>query len=383
MKNYYRFTLTVAAMAIFTGFLVAPVAAQREKYAIREGRAPAIVKQRLELTRRRIQARNLTFKVGYTYALERGVENLTMKTPPPKIAVAQSQKHNRLALELINIDALARFGAGPKFKINNNCFANSKTYDYRTEGKVTAIKQQKCGNCWAYATAAAYESSYLIQNNQTVDASEQFIVTNSKAGDCTGGYPNVASEFLVNTGTATETSAPDSGTNGTPNADTPTPYDAVAWGWANPDDPGTSSVAQIKKAMCEHGPVITWIDAGGTFGGYTGGDSAALDVYNDDDDKEPGYTGAWHAVAIIGWDDNRGAWLIKNSWSENWGFNAGVGTEGGYGWVKYGVHQIGTNVSWIKAKSVGYRLPITYYQLLPKKKLIVVNPLIIKPNIPQ
>ena len=32
-----------------------------------------------------------------------------------------------------------------------------------------------------------------------------------------------------------------------------------------------------------------------------------------------------HAVTLIGWDDDKGAWLIKNSWGQAWGGQAGFG----------------------------------------------------------
>jgi C1A family cysteine protease len=36
-----------------------------------------------------------------------------------------------------------------------------------------------------------------------------------------------------------------------------------------------------------------------------------------------------HCVSCIGYDDEKGAWLCKNSWGDQWG-------EGGYFWIKYG-----------------------------------------------
>lgn len=48
-------------------------------------------------------------------------------------------------------------------------------------------------------------------------------------------------------------------------------------------------------------------------------------------------------VLLIGWDDEKGAWLVKNSWGEEWG-------EKGFGWIKYGSNNIGVFAAWIDAE---------------------------------
>ena len=48
-------------------------------------------------------------------------------------------------------------------------------------------------------------------------------------------------------------------------------------------------------------------------------------VYRDPDLPEP--TGR-HAMAVVGYDDTRGAFKFANSWGTNWGCN-------GFGWVSY------------------------------------------------
>jgi len=46
---------------------------------------------------------------------------------------------------------------------------------------------------------------------------------------------------------------------------------------------------------------------------------------------------AAHCVAIVGYDDDRGAWKIKNSWGDDWG-------EGGFAWIKYDTCYLETEV---------------------------------------
>jgi cathepsin L len=49
-----------------------------------------------------------------------------------------------------------------------------------------------------------------------------------------------------------------------------------------------------------------------------------------------------HVVLLIGWDDEKQAWLVKNSWGESWG-------EKGFAWIRYGSNNIGVFAAWIEA----------------------------------
>lgn len=377
MKNPCRFVLLAACIVMVVVVFCGPAYSQREDYVVRESRASQQAKQRLAALRSRIQSRKLTFKVGHTYPAERGVENI-LGGRQLNVAPATARKQNTLATELLKLDADARTTAkiGPiTFKVQ--CSASLPAWDWRKEGKITPIRQQKCGNCWAYAALAAFESSYLIRNNLSIDGSEQYVVSNNDngAGACEppGGWASKAIEFLVTGGTTAETIMPDLGMTGTPNPSIGSPLDGLAWGWADPDNAGNPGVQKIKQAVCDHGAVATWIDAGGSFGNYTGG------VYNDDDDKEPGHKVGGHFVAIIGWDQAKGAWLIRNSWGQNWGDEAGFGSERGYGWITYGTHKVGSDVSWIRAEGARYRLPPKYYELMPLKRVPVIRTPLVRP----
>jgi hypothetical protein len=50
-----------------------------------------------------------------------------------------------------------------------------------------------------------------------------------------------------------------------------------------------------------------------------------------------------HGVTLVGWDDNKKAWRIRNSWGDGWG-------ESGFMWIAYNCNKIGYGASWVQAE---------------------------------
>ncbi len=82
----------------------------------------------------------------------------------------------------------------------------------------------------------------------------------------------------------------------------------------------------MKNALIEYGPVVTAFNIYDDFYYYTGG------IY----ERVSGVYKGSHAVAIIGYNDNPGYWICKNSWGTYWG-------EEGYFNIKYGECSIEDN----------------------------------------
>lgn len=57
--------------------------------------------------------------------------------------------------------------------------------------------------------------------------------------------------------------------------------------------------------------------------------------------REHTHLGVNHAIEIIGWDDDKQAWLVRNSWGPKWG------KEGGYIWIDYSTDSIGSFASYV------------------------------------
>ena len=108
---------------------------------------------------------------------------------------------------------------------------------------------------------------------------------------------------------------------------------ASAWGDVKYPPDKVPSVQELKTALLSYGPLAVLLVTDNCFSAYKSG------VFNEDNKGNVN-----HAVLLIGWDDDRQAWLIKNSWGEKWG-------ENGFAWIKYGSNNIGVFAAWIDARN--------------------------------
>jgi cathepsin L len=105
----------------------------------------------------------------------------------------------------------------------------------------------------------------------------------------------------------------------------------LKWGYVGSSQ-GTPSVTAIKTAIYKYGGVSACVYADQYFQGYTGGVFTSTDRWSQCN----------HAILLVGWDDTKGAWLLKNSWSPSWGID-------GFMWIKYSANSVGYAAVWVTA----------------------------------
>lgn len=335
-------------------------------YTQREQSASPEVKQLLTNLRGKVAEGKLTFSVGYTRALDKKLETLAGTRAPENLR-ALAEKQNGIAAEMVKVDQAARDeylkahpGALPELKywrVPAPCAAKA-SFDWRKLGKVTSIRDQDgCGSCWAFGAMGAYEGSYFIRNGAAVDTSEQHVLNCSGAGSCGGGWHAGVFDWMIKNGTASESDDPYTANDKPCKTGITTPFRAIAWGYVKSDG-GIPSVDEMKAALCAYGPLTVAVYATPLFQAYTGG------VFNEMDNSH----GINHDITLIGWDDAKHAWLIKNSWGPYWGETGGYGSERGYMWIAYNSNSIGYGAAWVQAQNRRYVLPPRFYQLIPEIK---------------
>lgn len=206
-----------------------------------------------------------------------------------------------------------------------------KAFNWKDSGYMTPVKYQEgCGSCWAFASTGVYEGVYRIVKGKELDLSEQYLVdcTFGKPpkynNACNGGRSERVFELLTEMSHLSESKMPYKAEKQKCYGKFEVPYKINKWGWVS-SDRKKSTPEEIKKALCKYGPIAASVQVTDVWRGYTGG---IIDIKTDTDKTN-------HAVVIVGWDDTKNAYLIRNSWSKDWG-------ENGYCWVDYNA----CNVSW-------------------------------------
>lgn len=201
------------------------------------------------------------------------------------------------------------------------------SFNWQALGKVTPAKDQgSCGSCWAFASVGVLESRLLIDANVEYDLSEQQQVScNTDMSGCSGGRSS-ALKFWYNTGPMKESCTSYCA------CDNPcTDYikcGLLDYHTADYYTVHVSDSVAVKTSLKADGPAYFRFDVYDDFKTFWSTATPGA-VYTQTTGAEVG----GHAVLLIGWNDDKGAWLCKNSW----GRTSGPNKDGTF-WMAYTGH---------------------------------------------
>jgi C1A family cysteine protease len=224
-------------------------------------------------------------------------------TPPPGEPSIEEAARMYEAGEGPPIEAAAAVGAPVSFD-----HRNIAGYDY-----VTPIKDQGgCGSCVAFGSAAAVESTARRERGDpglNIDLSEAhlfYCYARNEGRNCGNGWwPERALIACRDGGVTFEDLYPYTAgdQNCGLNANWQSKMAKIA------DLPKMASTAAMKEHIAARGPLAACFVVYQDFFSYSGG------VYK----HVTGDVAGGHCVSLIGYDDNQGCWIAKNSWGRGWG----------------------------------------------------------------
>ena len=223
-------------------------------------------------------------------------------------------------------------------------------------GWFSSVKNQgACGSCWAFSTIGNLEAAALKKHGApqgqvngdgsittsgdiTILSEQQVLSCNPQGYGCDGGWydfdmlnpANVAQGSGYYPGAIPATAFPYVASRTACSFSASTSYTPVSqWGYVG-NGTEIPSVFAIKAAIYTWGSLSIGVFADQYFQAYTGG------VFTGSNNT----SAPNHAVLLVGWDDRKGAWLLKNSWGDQWGIN-------GFMWITYNANSVGTAPAWV------------------------------------
>ena len=234
--------------------------------------------------------------------------------------IAQETQYST-GLELVDPDTYDQFPKAPKYRA-----VLPERVDLTSRFPKPG-DQKKQGSCTAWAVAYGARSYYdgLI-NGKSLSPQSAFSpafifnqLRHSNPSQCYGSSIQDALDLLVNKGVARmeEFSYTDRDCSRTPSAQVMASaslnkirsWRAIKMG----------QIETVKGELYRGNPVIVAMAVSESFHKVRG--SA---IFNDNYTQPKGY----HAMNVVGYDDQKGAFKLLNSWGNDWG-------DGGYGWVDY------------------------------------------------
>jgi hypothetical protein len=209
---------------------------------------------------------------------------------------------------------------------------------------ITNIRDQNgCEACWCFAAVALVEAMVRIEHCVWPWISEGDVHKGMGKHCCDCGNSEEALDWMKNNAAADPgcfawpvTASGCSGCGGTGGS----PYDVIAY-HPTPDRAGRSvripaythigSIVDQKTWIDTVGPIITYITVFQDFG------SVGAGVYHKQPTigSHPNTAIGGHLMLVVGYDDAKQCWIVKNSWGAGWG-------QSGFGRIGYGEADIDT-----------------------------------------
>ncbi len=200
-------------------------------------------------------------------------------------------------------------------------------------GNFPPVGEQQMNDCTAWSVAALKGYLEALDQNWKPDHpsrqfSTAFIYNQLNEGKDHGSSPIAASQLLIEKGAALLSHMPYLAGNYTQQPDQPVFNSAARF--RNSGHQLLGSGSDIRKALQQNQPVL--IGARLTPPFFSGRFTSYSVRMHDEGMKirRPDQPHALHAMVIVGYDDTRGAFLVRNSWGTQWGNR-------GYCWVDYAV----------------------------------------------